>query len=413
MSGTRKSSKSVSIQEKLEIIKELEKENAPSKRKLARDYNVDESSIRYIWKNKSDLKRKSLGLPESYKCKRSRLVALKFGDIEDKLDNWVKVMRELNLPVSPSILLVKAKKVAEKLGYSPDEFKASWRWLKGFRERKGYKTALLNGEGGEVDKTDEALLAKLNVLYDTVSKYSPDNIYNMDETGLFYRMLPKYSVLMPDEDVSSVRGNRKFKDRVTLVVCANATGSHKLPITLIGKPKRPACVTGREWPVHYINQKRAWMDVTACKQWFDDVFYPEIKNRTDEPVLLILDNAPGHFNDLSKDNVTVKFLPPNCTSWKQPCDLGIIAALKKRYKFLYLEEVLSFYRMPASLQAEVRQQVALKRRGTAGVAQGSPANLFDAARIVKLAWDAVTLATIRNCFYKADLWIFISLSYFL
>ena len=42
-----------------------------------------------------------------------------------------------------------------------------------------------------------------------------------------------------------------------------------------------------------------------------------------------MDNAPGHFPAFARNNIKVVFFPPNCTSWKQPCDMVIIAALKK------------------------------------------------------------------------------------
>ena len=73
---------------------------------------------------------------------------------------------------------------------------------------------------------------KLKLINDKIKNYDTENvyIYNMDETALFYLMLPCYSVLMPEEDISTVRGKKKSKERVTLTVCANATGSHKLPL---------------------------------------------------------------------------------------------------------------------------------------------------------------------------------------
>ena len=37
------------------------------------------------------------------------------------------------------------------------------------------------------------------------------------------------------------------------------------------------------------------------------------------------------------------------------------------------------------------------------MAQGVPANLLDAARIAKTAWDAVTSTSVCNAFRKADL----------
>jgi len=69
-------------------------------------------------------------------------------------------------------------------------------------------------------------------------------------------------------------------------------------------------------------------------------FAPEVRRRTGRRVLLIIGNAPGHFEAFEEDNIRIVFFPPNCTSWKQPCDHGIIAALKNRAKFLYLKDVI-------------------------------------------------------------------------
>ena len=86
---------------------------------------------------------------------------------------------------------------------------------------------LLYGEGAEVDRENPDLVAALDKLYAIITKYSPENVCNMDETGLFFQLLPKYTMLMPFEDVSSTRGKKKAKKKVSLVVCANATGTYK------------------------------------------------------------------------------------------------------------------------------------------------------------------------------------------
>jgi len=91
--------------------------------------------------------------------------------------------------------------------------------------RRGLQKMLLHGEGAEVNKFDHGLLAVLDDLYAIIAQYGLENVYNMDETGLFFRLLPKYSLLMPNEDISTTRGKKKSKDRVSLIVCANAVGT--------------------------------------------------------------------------------------------------------------------------------------------------------------------------------------------
>ena len=234
-----------------------------------------------------------------------------------------------------------------------------------------------------MDRESPSLLEALDKLYAIISNYDPENVYNMDETGLFFRLLPRYTLLLPCEDISSTRG-KKAKERVSLVVCTNATGTHKISCTLIGKPKVPSCIKNREWPVTYISQNKAWMDVTTCWKWFEEVFYPQVRRRTGRPILLLMDNAPGHFVAFEKNNVKVVFFPPNCTSWKQPCDLGIIAALKKRYKYLYLKDVLGFYELDKDLKARKKEQAKRLPRGAAGVAYRNSAHLLMQLNILRL-----------------------------
>jgi len=95
----------------------------------------------------------------------------------------------------------------------------------------------LHKEGAEVNKSDPGLLATLDDFYAIIGQYDLENVYNMDET--------RYSLLMPDEDISTTRGKKKSKNRVFLIMCANAVGTHKIPCALIGKPKAPACIKDR------------------------------------------------------------------------------------------------------------------------------------------------------------------------
>jgi len=225
----------------------------------------------------------------------------------------------------------------------------------------------------------------------------------MDETGLFFRLLPRYSVLMLNKDISSTRGKKKAKDHVSLIVCANTSGIHKISCVMIGKPKEPTCIKDRHWPVPYFNQAKAWMDVETCWKWFNEVFVPEVKRQIGRPVLLLMDNASGQFNAFERDNIRVVFFPPNCTSWKQPCDMGIIAALKKRYKYLYLKDILDFYELDEQLKQRKKELGKRLRRGAAGVSYKNPAHLLDAASYVKEAWDSVSSNSIKNAFSKAEL----------
>jgi hypothetical protein len=60
---------------------------------------------------------------------------------------------------------------------------------------------LLHGEGAKVNKNDLELLVALEKLYEIITQYDPKNIYNIDETGLFFRLLSRYLRHMTIHDI--------------------------------------------------------------------------------------------------------------------------------------------------------------------------------------------------------------------
>ena len=69
---------------------------------------------------------------------------------------------------------------------------------------------------------------------------------------------------MPFKDLSTTRG-KKAKERLSLVVCANATGTHKVPCAIIGKPKSPAYAADSDNGLSNIlvRLKHGWMSTHA------------------------------------------------------------------------------------------------------------------------------------------------------
>jgi len=83
--------------------------------------------------------------------------------------------------------------------------------------------------------------------------------------------------------------------------------------------------------------------------------------------------------------------------------MGIIAALKKQYKYLYLKDILDFYELDEQLKQRKRELGKQLRWSGAGVSYGNPAHLLDAASYVKETWDSVSSSSIKNAFSKAKL----------
>lgn len=208
-------------------------------------------------------------------------------------------------------------------------------WFMNFIYRYRLARKVAHGEAASCPsgpQLDEALEKIRNIL----REYPEDDIYNMDEKGLFYAQLPKVTyVFLDDEDDNNSRGSKLMtaKDRVTLVTCCNATGSHKVAPAIIGKAQRPRCFPkhGR-LPLPYWGQRKAWMDGRGMTKWLTEVFLPSINNK--EKVALLIDNAPPHSVPAVSDKIRIIPLPANSTAKHQPLDQGIIYAFDRRPGFV-------------------------------------------------------------------------------
>lgn len=137
---------------------------------------------------------------------------------------------------------------------------------------------------------------------------------------------------------------------MTILTCANASGTLCFPILVSGKSAKPCPLKNynfRVLPVVYKDQKSACIDANLFADWFHHKFVPRAENFLKENVLpqkalLLVDNALSHpaAEELKSRGIIVKFLPSNTTSLIQSMDQGIIVSFKRHYKKLILQEIL-------------------------------------------------------------------------
>ncbi|MBA0611477.1 hypothetical protein Godav_012165, partial [Gossypium davidsonii] len=158
-------------------------------------------------------------------------------------------------------------------------------WLERFKARHGIKSYRIFGESGSVvtENIEDALpqiRAKLEIFY-------WKDIYNMDETGLFYRLQADYSLA-----TKQLEERKKDKESLIVVVCCNGDGSDKVPLWVIGMFANPRCfkhVNIDNLNCHYLAIKKAWMTGLLFQdfvRWFG-------ARMTGRKVLLIVDNCPA------------------------------------------------------------------------------------------------------------------------
>ncbi|XP_045035833.1 jerky protein homolog-like [Daphnia magna] len=297
----------LTVKDKLKVIDMLKSGN--SQRKIAIEFDISKSQVQQIGKNQDEILKgvDSGDLKLSAKVTKNRS---ENKELDDAVYTWFTEMRNPKfrckpLSISRAHIQARALREAEIRGVSG--FSASDGWFRNWRRRYEVGASI----------------------------------------RLFYRAMPSRTYLAYNESRKTVRGTKalKAKDRVTLVLCVNADGTCKVDPLIVGSAVKPHCFRDSPCPVPYINQKNAWVDSLVYRQWWEHIFLPAVRDWTDEPVALVMDNFSGH--DVSCEDptgqVSVFFFPPNSTSVHQPLDQGIISAVKIDYKKRMLSKFIEAY----------------------------------------------------------------------
>lgn len=150
----------------------------------------------------------------------------KHSDMDEALLLWFKQRRAMNAPIGGPLVKVKANKLAIELGIV--DWEASEGWLHRFKERHGLVFKSACGESASVSPAlTENWFEK--TLPEVLQRYQPFDIFNMDETGLFYQCLPDKTFAFSVDKAS--KAVKESKQRLTVLVGANMDGSEKLPQT--------------------------------------------------------------------------------------------------------------------------------------------------------------------------------------
>ncbi|KAI1001598.1 hypothetical protein K3495_g6605 [Podosphaera aphanis] len=141
------------------------------------------------------------------------------------------------IPITGDI--IKTKAACFMTALYPDqelskEIASGWSngWIAGFKPRHNIKEYKTYGERGSTDFSSiERLRPEIR---DMLSNYAPADVYNMDETRLFYRAQQDRSLA-----TQLLMGSKSDKERLSIVICTNENGTDKLPLWVIGSAKQP------------------------------------------------------------------------------------------------------------------------------------------------------------------------------
>ncbi|XP_036364351.1 tigger transposable element-derived protein 1-like [Octopus sinensis] len=333
----------ITLEDKLIMIKRHEKGEKVVA--IARSFGMSRTTVSTIVHNKdkilAHIKSEAPGMKNTViNKKRGRI----YEEMESLLSLWIVWLNRQRAPICQKIIQEKALSLFEELKkkypHEKDvEFKASQGWFMRFKERRSYHSIKEQSESASaVEQAAAEFPCALKKIIEE-NGFLPEQIFNVNETGLYWKKLPDRSFISKEE--KTIPGYKASKERVTIMLGGNCAGDFKLKPLLVYHAHNPRALKNipkASLPVIWMANSKALVTVVVFEDWFFNHFIPAAEKYCKEKripfkILLILDNAPGHPQNIVDfdPNVTVVYLPPNTTSLLQPMDQGIIAIFKRYY----------------------------------------------------------------------------------
>lgn len=361
MTGAKR--KSLTIETKVAIIEAVD-EKRKTVADICKEFELAKSTVFTILKNKEKYRK----VYEDGKQSTKKIRLCDRVDIDAALIKWFNQCCAASIPVSDSLLSQKAEEFGKLLDR---DFKCSAGWLNRFKHRYNINSCRVSGEAKSIfyEETENWLES----VWPTLRKgYTNDEIYNADETGLFFKLLPDRALELRNEKCLD---GKLAKDRITVLICTNMTGTDKRKLLVIGKTKNS----------RYINKNRVNYQVNTKSLMTSTIFEKEIRKwdsellKKQKKILLLVDNCPAHPRLDNLTNIKLILLPVNSTIVLKPMDLGIIRNFKWNYRKLLLKKII--------IDLDMQHNITL----------------LDAMDLLEKAWQKISCNTISNCFQHLKL----------
>jgi hypothetical protein len=180
---------------------------------LSREYGVAKSTVCSI-KNKKKKIIEAVAHSSTWNKKRT-LRKAEFPKMEGGLYRWFLKQSEKNVPITADILTQKELFFHEKFNQGVGNFNASYGWLQRFKKRFDFWYLKITGEKLSsapelVDPFKELLKLKFEEF-----DLNQHQIYNADETGLFWKLLPEKNIGFAQWENCSRFKNGKTKNNIS------------------------------------------------------------------------------------------------------------------------------------------------------------------------------------------------------
>nr|XP_033328275.1 jerky protein homolog-like [Megalopta genalis] len=322
----------LSMQQRLEVLKDIYVAGM-TPQQVGKKYGVGTRTIQRIIRNTEQI----IALVKNQRVlKRRKITKIHYEDIDRELVSWLAEKRVLRYRVTDALIIEKATELKQNFP-SCSGFKASRGWLTKFKRRHDIRLLNMYQEETADDDSIDADAAFLANFRKTMEKENvgPENVYNMEVSGLVWKALPTRTA-------AGKKGNnlvdaKPRRSRITIGLCANAFGTHKLMPVVIYRYNNPRALRHlASIPAILKTQENLEMDRTVFLDWFENHFKTAVRqrqqeNRTAGKVILLVNNCEAYrVSTEEHDDFMIMYLPNNATSTLQQTPLQCIMERTKR-----------------------------------------------------------------------------------
>ncbi|XP_058810602.1 tigger transposable element-derived protein 1-like [Phymastichus coffea] len=240
--------------------------------------------------------------------------------MEDMLYIWIEDKTRQRVPLSSAVIREQAlyyfDYLNKEISKTNEKFTASKGWFEGFKKRYSLHNVKFSGESASADYKAATEFPKVFKELIAEKGYHASQVFNCDETGLFWKKMPNRTFLTKDENKAA--GFKISKDRYTLMLCSNASGTYKCKPLLVYKSELwPEIVQDKQPELNA--QQIAQQVVEVAKgieaDGFKDMEAAEVVNLINEnidltPSVLVEILDPGHVPD-DEDDLGSQEEPPH------------------------------------------------------------------------------------------------------
>ncbi|KAF7684971.1 Tigger transposable element-derived protein 6, partial [Cucumispora dikerogammari] len=204
----------LSYDQKLRVLEYKKQNKTSSARFIAEKFSAEfkiktaRRRVNNVFKNASKIR--DITVKDKKSIKREN--KLQYPELDKRVKDFVDLIESKESILYDGILLLKSQQYAEELGL--ENIRNFMGWLQKFKERNNYQLRTLYGEIYESKLFNTK--GFLDIMQQKLIEYSKNDIYNIDKTSLFYKLIPSKTVCKSVRKVFKI-----LKDRVSIALCSN------------------------------------------------------------------------------------------------------------------------------------------------------------------------------------------------